>query len=152
MQKRWIWWLAVIVFGIALYIFTASPLSNNEHTLMLLKRLNFLSDQELILLGKIVRKVAHLLAYGCMAIGLRNALYPHPWTYPAAWLLATLYGASDEFHQIHVISRTPLFTDILIDSLGASLGLLIVYWMHQVSLGKQKKRDQFFRFPSRSRW
>lgn len=138
MQKRWIWWVAVIIFGAAFYDFTASPVSNNEHTLLLLNRLNFLSAQELIWLSKIVRKLAHLSAYAAMAICLRNAMYPHPWTYPSAWLLATLYGAGDEFHQIYVPGRTPLFSDVMIDSLGAALGLLIIYRMHRNRLHRPR--------------
>jgi len=130
MQKRWIWWMAVIIFGVAFYVFTASPVSNDEHTLLLLRRLNF-SAQELLWLDKIVRKAAHLLTFAAMAICLRNAIYPLPWTYPAAWLLATLYGAGDEIHQIYVPGRTPLFSDVMIDSLGAALGLLIIYWRHR---------------------
>lgn len=147
MQKRWIWWAVVIIFGAAFYMFTASSVSNNEHTVLLLKRLDFLSPQELSWLSKIVRKAAHLLAYGVMAICLKNAMFPHPWTYPAAWFLATLYGAGDEYHQIYVPGRTPLFNDVMIDSLGAALGLLIIYQWRRCSLGKQEKREQFSRFP-----
>ncbi len=130
MQKRWIWWVAAIIFGVAFYVFTASPVSNAEHTLLLLRRLNF-SAQELKWLSKIVRKAAHLLAYAVLAISLRNAIKPHPWTYPAAWFLATLYGVGDEIHQIYVPGRTPLFRDVMIDSLGAALGLLIICWRHR---------------------
>lgn len=146
MQKSWIWWAVVIIFWEAFFMYTASPLSNNEHTLLILRRLNFLSAQELTWLSKIVRKAAHLLTYGVMAICLRNAMHPHPWTYPAAWFLATLYGAGDEYHQIYVLGRTPLFTDVVIDSLGAAAGLLVAYRWHRVSLGKKGKRALFSRF------
>jgi VanZ family protein len=131
MQKRWIWWVVIIIFGVAFYRFTASPLSNDAHTLMLLKRLKFLSGPELILLTKIVRKAAHLCTFAVLAMCLRNAMYPHPMTYPSAWVLSTLYGAGDEFHQLFVPGRTPLFSDVMIDSLGAALGLLIIYWSHR---------------------
>lgn len=148
MQKRWFWWAVVIIFGVAFYRYTASPLSNNEHTLLILRRLNFLSAQELIWVNRIVRKAAHLLAYGVMAICLRNAMHPHPWSYPAAWLLATLYGAGDEYHQIHVVGRTPLLQDVMLDSLGAAAGLMIIYWKHGI-LGKRGKPEQFSRFQNR---
>ncbi|MEA4924870.1 MAG: VanZ family protein [Syntrophomonadaceae bacterium] len=131
MRKRWLWGLTAIVLGVALYMFTGSPLSNNDHTMLALGRLDFLPAMALVLLNKIVRKAAHLLVYAFMAICLRNALYPWRWTYPAAWLLTTLYGASDEFHQIYVWGRTPLFTDVLIDSLGAAIALFIIYWSHR---------------------
>jgi len=42
-----------------------------------------------------------------------------------AWLSATLYAASDEFHQIFVPGRTPKVTDVCIDSTGALAAVLI---------------------------
>lgn len=141
MQKRKIWCLAVIVFWIAFYRFTASPLSNGEHTLLLLHKLSFLSNHEIILLSKIVRKAAHFSVFAIMAIFLRNAIAPHRWSYPAAWILATLYGASDEIHQIYVISRTPLFSDVIIDSLGAAAGLIIIYMWQRKHMPKSLAPD-----------
>lgn len=43
-----------------------------------------------------------------------------------AWLLATAYAASDEFHQIFVPGRTPKVTDVMLDSAGVLLGLGIM--------------------------
>jgi VanZ family protein len=37
--------------------------------------------------------------------------------------LATGYGATDEFHQSFVPGRGPAFSDVLIDLVGASLGV-----------------------------
>ncbi len=96
MRKRWLWGLTAAVLGVTLYMFTASPLSNNDHTMLALGQMDFLPAPALVLLNKIVRKAAHLLVYAFMAICLRNAFYPWRWTYPAAWLLAALYGASDD--------------------------------------------------------
>ncbi|MCL5994782.1 MAG: VanZ family protein, partial [Chloroflexi bacterium] len=43
-----------------------------------------------------------------------------------------LYGLSDEYHQSFTAGRTPLFTDVLFDSTGGLIGLLIrryaPYW------------------------
>jgi VanZ family protein len=46
-----------------------------------------------------------------------------------------LYAASDEFHQIFVPSRTPLVSDVFIDTAGGTIGLLFI-WI----LGKVFKR------------
>ncbi|MEN6328437.1 MAG: VanZ family protein [Syntrophomonas sp.] len=140
MKKRWSWWVLVGLFLIGFYNFTASPVSNDAHTLMIFKRLDFLSATDIALLDRIIRKFAHLLSYGILALLIRNALNPHPWAYPGAWLMATFYGASDEFHQIYVSGRTPLLTDVMIDSLGACLALFIIYLMN---LKKEKCEDQF---------
>lgn len=42
-----------------------------------------------------------------------------------AWGCATLYAATDEFHQLFVPGRAGLFTDVLIDATGAAIGLLL---------------------------
>ena len=42
-----------------------------------------------------------------------------------AWGAATLYAATDEFHQLFVPGRAGLPTDVLIDATGAALGLLV---------------------------
>ena len=41
-------------------------------------------------------------------------------------LLVFLYAASDEFHQSFVPTRTPLFSDVLIDTAGGAIGLLVL--------------------------
>lgn len=41
-----------------------------------------------------------------------------------AFFVAVLYAVTDEFHQIFVPSRQGQVLDVLIDSLGAALGLL----------------------------
>ena len=43
----------------------------------------------------------------------------------AALLGCALFAASDEFHQTFVKSRTPSVRDVLLDTGGALLGLLI---------------------------
>ena len=42
-----------------------------------------------------------------------------------AWGAATLYAATDEFHQLFVPGRAGLPTDVLIDATGAALGLFV---------------------------
>lgn len=40
-----------------------------------------------------------------------------------AWILAVLYGASDEIHQSFVPGRDPSWWDLTADSLGAVVGI-----------------------------
>ena len=42
-----------------------------------------------------------------------------------AWVLATVYAASDEFHQLFVAGREGSVRDVAIDSAGAVFGLLV---------------------------
>ena len=75
------------------------------------------------------RKAAHMTEYALLALLLLRALSHkrgdfREWIF-SAWLLSTVYAATDEFHQLFVPSRGPSVTDVMIDSLGAALGLLI---------------------------
>ena len=45
---------------------------------------------------------------------------------PWAWLLATLYAATDEWHQSFVEARGPALLDVGIDSAGALTGALVM--------------------------
>ena len=44
----------------------------------------------------------------------------------SVWVVATLVAATDEYHQSFVLSRTASVIDVLIDSGGAILGLLVI--------------------------
>jgi VanZ family protein len=92
----------------------------------------------------VARKGAHVAGYGVLAILVWRALRqpvrndPRPWRWSealAAWGVATAYGALDEFHQVFVASRDGKIQDVLLDSSGAALGLLMV-WV----IGRLRKR------------
>jgi hypothetical protein len=83
------------------------------------------------LLDYLVKKGAHALGYGLLALsylwGLkREKSKIEPRLFIFAWILATLYSASDEFHQSFVPGRHPAVMDVLIDSLGAAFALFLV--------------------------
>ena len=78
-----------------------------------------------------IKKLAHILEYGILAIAFYLALAPKPglWSLPAArltWLLCLLFALSDETHQHFIPSRTAHPRDVLIDAVGSLLGLLIL--------------------------
>ena len=43
-----------------------------------------------------------------------------------AWGTATVYAATDEFHQLFVPGRSGQVKDVLLDSCGAAVGVLIL--------------------------
>lgn len=49
------------------------------------------------------------------------------------WIIGTIYAVSDEIHQRFVSGRSCEFRDILIDSCGVALGVMIVFFMDLVS-------------------
>jgi VanZ family protein len=81
----------------------------------------------------LIRKLSHWSEYFILAILLMRALKAEISSQPAIrrliWsiVLATLYAASDEFHQSFVPSRTANPVDVVVDSFGAFCGTL---WCH----------------------
>lgn len=92
-----------------------------------------------------VRKGAHFTEY--LILGVLLFLLYHEWrprifltaqikdnrrpiclhrVWLGAWITATLYAASDEFHQMFTGGRSPQVRDVCIDSSGAAVGCLIV--------------------------
>jgi VanZ family protein len=52
------------------------------------------------------------------------------WSWPkvlGTLLVVFLYAALDEFHQSFVPTRTPLVSDVFIDTAGAAIGLLALW-------------------------
>ncbi len=77
-----------------------------------------------------VRKAAHMTEYAILAVLL--FVWLERWQLKAmkkgiiAVFLAMLYAASDEIHQLFVQGRTGSLRDVIIDSIGAALGILIL--------------------------
>lgn len=92
-----------------------------------------LSNQALFL-GMSFRKFAHMIIYFWLSIStcisIQSILYDHYGSereiggYDYIWILlfCFLYACSDEIHQIFS-NRGAAFTDVLIDSLGAIIGM-----------------------------
>ena len=53
-----------------------------------------------------------------------------------AFVIAVLYGVSDEFHQSFVPGRTPDAADVLADAVGAALALTAA-WGWAILLGRR---------------
>ena len=85
------------------------------------------------LLDLVVKKSSHMIGYGVLAwfyylglavgsdISLKEAL---PW----AWGMSLFYAATDEFHQGFVPGRHSAPLDVIIDGVGAFVGLMLVRW------------------------
>lgn len=72
-----------------------------------------------------VYKLAHLIVYSVLGVLVAGATRHGKMPRAAwwAWVILVLYAISDEIHQSFVPGRTPLVTDVAIDSLGGVLGI-----------------------------
>lgn len=73
----------------------------------------------------VVKKTAHIFEYGILATLVYRALINSKIEKKKAmWysvLFSFVYGLTDEFHQSFTPGRGPKFTDVLIDTTGASI-------------------------------
>jgi VanZ family protein len=79
------------------------------------------------ILDLVVKKGAHMLGYGLLALAYWYGLRFDKRRWWLALLFAVLYAISDEFHQSFVPGRHPSLVDaLIIDGSGAALMLLAV--------------------------
>lgn len=121
MNKRYFWLAAAILWCMLIFITASSPSITGGSTSTLLQQFFSLSDNQVQLVNLLFRKCGHLSAYGFLAFLLyfglgRQKIWP-------AWLLTTIYAATDEIHQAFLPDRTGAVMDVGIDSVGALLTL-----------------------------
>lgn len=79
-----------------------------------------------------VKKTGHILLFGFLAIlvyrGLRGEGIDRKKAAVWAVIIATFYGATDEFHQMFTQGRESRVRDVFIDGAGASVCLLVIYY------------------------
>jgi VanZ family protein len=98
------------------------------------------SDEVVQQVRFLVRKSCHFGEYAVLAALVRRALAagrlldrPQLWWRVAGISLAVcvLYAVSDEAHQAFVPSRQASALDVLVDAIGAALGLAVVWCFHE---------------------
>lgn len=92
---------------------------------------NVEQEQENIIVEQmqhIVRKMAHFSIYMIGGILLINLVSTYTakkaWMY--AWLIGTMYAITDEIHQYFVPGRSCEIRDVVIDSSGVIIGIVMV--------------------------
>lgn len=84
----------------------------------------------------VIKKTGHVIEYGLLALAFHFAFRFEPRYRWAAWLLAILYAATDEFHQSFVPGRHPSLVDVLLfDNIGAAAAL----WLYSTFMGSNEK-------------
>lgn len=78
----------------------------------------------------VIRKSAHMFAFGLLAVLIFMSMYESnndKVLYIRSLFFTFLYACSDEFHQLFIEGRSGEVRDVLVDSFGASILLLILY-------------------------
>jgi VanZ family protein len=144
-------WLPVL-FWMAL-IFTASADAHSyEHSSRFVEPfLHWLfpkmSQANVEKIHHVIRKCGHLTEYAILAWLVWRALHLSKnnlpaWSWPkvgGTLLVVFLFAATDEFHQRFVPTRTPLVSDVFIDTAGGTIGLIILWFWHHFRNRRKKE-------------
>ena len=132
---RWLsrWWPALIwaavISAFSTHFFTAE---NTGHILIPILHRLFpgASQDSLELMHHYIRKCAHFTNYFILSLLILRSLREGQHATKLGWALLAIalvfcYASLDEFHQSFVPGRTPLFTDVLIDTSGAIVAQIV---------------------------
>ena len=91
----------------------------------------------------LIRKIAHGLIYFGLAILVFNLLIHLLKRKLIIYdiftlIICFLYACSDEYHQTFVIGRGGMISDVLIDTLGATIGCLFINIVYKIVKNSKK--------------
>ncbi|MFE5321215.1 VanZ family protein [Paenibacillus sp. NPDC056579] len=122
-RKRTFWRFVLVPLSLVImYIFGAYQIFTGEHTRIIIQQLTGLNEVHSYALNAMVRKTAHILAYGIIGICFYTLFRQKTIMY--AWCCTTLVAVLDEWHQSFVPGRSPLVRDIVLDAAAA----LVFLW------------------------
>lgn len=131
--QKFLAWLALLVWmGVIFYFSHQSgdaSMQLSDGILDSFKSLfqNFLNYHTL---SYIVRKIAHFTEYFILGLLIYHLVkqYRVISKTEIIWMIlfCVIYAMSDEFHQVFIGGRSPKVFDVIIDSLGSSLSILIL--------------------------
>lgn len=132
-RQPWLHWALLLAWMALIFRLSATP---DLKTVPLAQRFHLLPATigvELTnLLELLLRKAAHMAAFGVLALLAYHALArtfparPRGRLLAAAFGLSLLYAISDEWHQTFVPTRQGSVRDVAIDTAGAVIALLII--------------------------
>lgn len=124
MHNRFLWLTLAILWCLSIFIVSGSPSATGGSTQALLKHIFKLTEEQAALVNLLFRKGVHLTAFGFLAFLFFMSFEKR--RYVLAWLLTTLYAATDEWRQVFLPNRDGTVVDVVLDSLGAIIALSLI--------------------------
>jgi VanZ family protein len=134
------YWLVPLVWMSLIFVGSSDSQSYEHSSLLVEPLLHWLfpsmSDEHVHLIHHLIRKCAHLTEYAVLAMLLWRAVRKprtndtRPWSWREAAIavvIVFLYASTDEFHQRFVPTRTPLVSDVFIDTGGSAVGMIVLW-------------------------
>ncbi len=92
---------------------------------------------------KVIRKLAHFSIY--MVVGMLMMLLMSTYKIKQfdriaiSLITGIIYASSDEIHQLFIPGRSAMITDVMIDTLGVLVGILLIKIVMKMNFGTEKK-------------
>ena len=126
-----------VIFGFSSQDSKESGGLSEKITIFIAEKFNILKDKttqqtENIInkMEKVIRKLAHFSIYTVVGILLMSFISTYKLKEGiriiVSLVIGIIYAASDEIHQSFVPGRSPQITDVMIDTMGVLLGILLV--------------------------
>ena len=150
MKQKLLPWILVILWMALIFFLSHQPaMESNQLSSGIIKRIYDIIKMiapdirlDLESLNHIIRKLAHFGVYMILGFLLANGLRYNKKSRINAILLALLicilYAISDEIHQIFIPGRSGQVSDVLIDSLGGLVGIVLL------DLLRRRKRREVY--------
>lgn len=130
------WGLVIILMFIIFYFSNQSSNVSSTTSSGIVKRIFDLFNLNDIFIfdafHTVIRKIAHFSIYLLLGFLVYNALFNKKISsinvLLFSILIVCLYSISDEIHQLFVVGRSCEIRDILIDTIGGSIGSLLYYF------------------------
>jgi VanZ family protein len=128
-QRWWLYWLPALAVMAGVFVLSSQ---------------SGLRVSEDVQVERPLRVSGHLIAYatlaGLLLFALARRRRPRWYQAAAGFILAVAYGATDELHQSFVPDRTGRVDDLLVDAIGALVGLSIA-WLVLSTLARTREED-----------
>ena len=124
-------WYPSVLLMIIIFIFSSAPADDsNRQSGLIINAITFLFPnlKDVESLVTIVRKIAHFTEYAILGFFIARAFKlskASPWF---SILACAIYAGSDELHQSFIPGRSAEVKDVVLDTVGATFGVLI-YWL-----------------------
>ena len=106
-----------------------------------IQNLKSINQESFFQIDELIRKIAHFILYALGGL----LIYIHVKTYNLeenskvilTQIIGTTYALTDEFHQLLIPGRSGEVRDILIDSLGIAIGILLIVLIDMIKKKKE---------------
>ena len=154
--RRKVYLILTVVWMAVIFSFSAKPGDESEIQSLRAGKIvcsifvpgyDNMSEQEQIFMAESidypVRKAAHATEYAILAGFILGVVVTSliNWKHLLEVVfVAVVYASTDEFHQLFVPGRNGQFIDVLIDGVGALIGVLIVFLVYKLVCKIKNKR------------